>query len=78
MKNMVQNKLKSNSGESIAEVLVAVLISAFALLILAGTVNTASNMITKSQESMKEFYLESNEKAVSGSDRNYTITAGSG
>ena len=63
MGNRVSSKLKSTSGESIAETLVAVLISAFALLMLAGTVNTASNLITNSQASLKTYYKDYNNLA---------------
>lgn len=66
MENRVIRKLMSTSGESIAETLVAVLISAFALLMLAGTVNTASNLITNSQTSMKTYYNDYNELADPG------------
>ena len=78
---VIRKKLKSTSGESIAETLVAVLISAFALLMLAGTINTASNLITKGQDSMEKYYEESNELAEADiSSKNYTIepTTGSG
>ncbi len=54
------NKLKSTSGESIAETLVAVLIAAFALLMLAGSVNTSSNLITQSQSKLEEYYSKNN------------------
>ncbi len=60
MKHLVINKLKSNSGESIAETLVAVLIAAVALLMLAGTVNTASNLISNSQDKLKQYYEANN------------------
>ena len=60
IKQLMKNKLKSNDGESIAETLVAVLIAAFALLMLAGTVNTSSNLITKSQNTLKEYYESEN------------------
>lgn len=66
MVNKVKNKLRSTSGESIAETLVAVLISAFALLMLAGTVNSASNLITKSQDSLKTYYKDYNDLASPG------------
>lgn len=49
-------KLRSTSGESIAETLVAVLIAALALLMLAGTVNSSSRIITKSQTNMERYY----------------------
>ncbi len=54
------NKLKSTSGESIAETLVSVLISAFALMMLAGTINTASNLITNSQTKLENYYQANN------------------
>ena len=67
MGNRIRKKLKNSSGESIAETLVAVLISAFALLMLAGTVNSASNLITKSQNSLKTYYKDYNDLADPGS-----------
>ncbi len=63
MGDRVSKKLKSTSGESIAETLVAVLIAAFALLMLAGTVNTASNLITNSQATLKTYYRDYNNLA---------------
>ena len=75
MKNIVFNKLKSTSGESIAETLVAVLISAFALLMLAGTVNTASNLITGSQNNLEEYYESNNTLADLKSVTPETYTA---
>lgn len=74
MVNKVSNKLKSTSGESIAETLVAVLISAFALLMLAGTVNTASNLITNSQASLKSYYKDYNDLADPGTGAGATAT----
>ncbi len=78
MGNAVWNKLKSNSGESIAETLVAVLIAAFALLMLAGTINSATNLITKSQNSLKAYYQLNNkiEKRETGSADNYSVENG--
>ena len=49
-------KLRSTSGESIAETLVAVLIAALALLMLAGTVNSSSRIITNSKTNMERYY----------------------
>ena len=63
LKGAAGKKLKSNSGESIAETLVAVLISAFALLMLAGTINTASNLITKGQDNLGKYYAANNNLA---------------
>ena len=56
----VQSKLKSRIGESIAETLVAVLIAAFALLMLAGTVNTSSNLVINSRNKLNEYYEYNN------------------
>lgn len=72
---VVRDKLKSTSGESIAETLVAVLISAFALLMLAGTVNTSSNLITRSQDSLGNYYEANNGLTVreSGSEAKVSI-----
>ena len=60
MRDHVIKKLHSSSGESIAETLVAVLISAFALLMLAGTINSASNMITNSKNTLDDYYQKNN------------------
>ncbi len=77
MKNRLLNKLKSNSGESITETLVAVLIAALALLMLAGTVNTASNLITQSQDKLTEYYSLNNEienrTSSSNSEGTFTV-----
>ena len=49
-------KLKSRAGESIAETLVALLISALALLMLAGAVTTAARVVELSREKMTDYY----------------------
>ena len=55
MKKLFQ-KLNSCRGESIGEVLVALLISALALVMLAGMISASSRMITKSKTELKEYY----------------------
>ena len=60
---MMRAKLNSICGESIAETLVAVLIAAFALLMLAGTINTATRIITNSQNKLEDYY-DANNKLV--------------
>ena len=78
-------KLRDKSGESIAETLVAVLIAAFALLMLAGTVNTSTNLVLKSQKLLSDsedgYYVKNNamEKRDESSKENtitITITGG--
>ena len=49
-------KLKSRAGESIAETLVALLISALALLMLAGAVSSAARVVTGSSNKLKQYY----------------------
>ena len=60
MSHLFLYKIKNNSGESIAETLVAVLIAAFALLMLAGTVNTSTNLITRIQNKLEAYYKADN------------------
>ena len=51
----MHHKLKSKKGESITEVLVALLISALAIVLLAGMVNASTNMILKSKDKMEKY-----------------------
>lgn len=51
----MHHKLKSKKGESITEVLVALLISALAIVLLAGMVNASTNMILKSKNKMEKY-----------------------
>ena len=52
IKTKLRKKIKSPSGESIAETLVALLIAALALVMLAGAMTAASNMIAVSRKKM--------------------------
>ena len=56
MKQRFFAKLNSRAGESIAETLIALLISALALVMLAGAVSSAANVVTKSKKAMAEYY----------------------
>jgi len=82
MKDRMTRKLKSRSGESIAETLVAVLIAAFGLLMLAGTINSASNLITNSKKKLSEYYEANNTLAsatsTSGTDGSVSINEATG
>lgn len=57
-KNMrlVLCKLKSRKGESIGETLIALLISALALVMLAGAISSTANMIAASDKQMGKYY----------------------
>ena len=56
MKKAFKKKLRSKAGESITETLVALLISALALVMLAGAISSASGMITKSRTKLDRYY----------------------
>lgn len=50
------NKLRSRTGETITETLVSVLISALALVMLAGAITAASNIIKRSRNALSNYY----------------------
>lgn len=56
MKQWIKRKLHSRAGESIGETLVAVLISALALVILAGAIGAATRIVTRSNAAVKTHY----------------------
>lgn len=49
-------KLHSQSGETIGETLVALLISSLALVMLATMISSTVNLVSKSQTKMDEYY----------------------
>ena len=54
-------KLNDEKGESIAEVLVAILVACFGLLILATMITVSSKLIKESQSRIEEYYLKLND-----------------
>ena len=60
MKKTAIAKLRSRAGESIAETLVALLISALALMMLAGAVSSGMRIVTNSSARLDDYYKESN------------------
>ena len=56
LRESLSKKLKGNAGESIAEVLIALLIAALALTMLASVITTAAKTITKSKQQMDAYY----------------------
>ena len=60
MKTKALNKLNKNKGETISEVLVALLISSLALVMLASMISATSKMIIKSKEKMTYYYEANN------------------
>lgn len=73
-------KLKNSRGESMAEVLIALLIAALALTMLASVISTSSRIITQTKEKMKLYYEENDKLSVQGASSNtmeLTITVSS-
>ena len=60
MKAKIVKRLSGKAGESIAETLIALLISSLALLMLAGAVTTAQRLINQSRGFMEKYYEASN------------------
>ena len=60
LQQRMKKKIKSNMGDSIAEVLIALLIAAVALVMLASMINASANMITRSATFMNNYYSTSN------------------
>lgn len=56
MVKTVRSKLRDTSGESIAETLIALLVSALALMMLAGAVDASTHVITRSKDKMTDYY----------------------
>ena len=57
----IMKKIKSQAGETIAEVLIALLISSVALVMLAGMIASTTNLVTRSKSKMEAYYA-ANEK----------------
>lgn len=51
----LKRRLKNNSGESITEVLVALLVSTLGIVLLAGMINSSTIMINNSKEKIASF-----------------------
>lgn len=56
MGTRLRKRIKSENGESIAEVLVALLIAAIALMMLASMISSTVSMVNKSKTKMDEYY----------------------
>ena len=53
-------KLCSNTGETIGETLVALLISSLALLMLAGAITAATRVVDRSKTAIADYYVADN------------------
>lgn len=56
--NTAVRKLKSRSGETIAETLVALLIAALALVMLAGAIQAGTHIIDRSRDTFSDYYAQ--------------------
>jgi len=78
MLKRTMKKLRSCAGESIGETLIALLISALALLMLAGAVSSASKIVTRNKAAMEKYFgtdEEMSQKAIQAKwDGNKNIT----
>lgn len=63
-KRYVMKKVKDTSGETLIEVLAALLISALAILMLGQAVGSSVRMIRNSEDFMNEYYTANNVLAV--------------
>lgn len=73
MKKLKQ-KLRSRAGESISETLVAVLISALALVMLAGAMSAATSVVNRSRDKLNEYYNGNETMMESGTELTQGIT----
>lgn len=62
--NKAIRKLKQRSGESLTEVLVALLIGTLALAMLASMIGSTTRLIRQSQETMEAYYARTAELAT--------------
>jgi len=75
MHKRILRKVKSRAGETIAEVLVALLISSVALVMLASMIASTTNMVTRSKDRMDDYYNanEELEKQIGAGDVSFSI-----
>lgn len=66
MLKKLKSRLKGQQGESIAEVLIAVLVSAVGLTLLALMISTTARTVTYSKTTIKTYVSESNRLAEKG------------
>ena len=60
LKNRIRDRLRNQDGDSIAEVLIALLISSLALVMLASMITSSTKIITGSKTKMNDYYAACN------------------
>lgn len=73
MMKAIRRKLSSKLGDSIGEVLVALLISSLALMMLASMITSSTHLILNSKDKLESYYQQNNKL----SSRTGTTTASS-
>ena len=68
IRKAIKRKINSRRGDSIAEVLIALLISSLALVMLASMITSSANMINSSKKKLNAYYEESAKLAVPPGD----------
>ena len=72
------SKLKSRSGETLAETLIAVLISALALVLLLTMITGSSRLIQNGEDKMKEMYEKPMAEKIVFSYKEQVVAASGG
>jgi Tfp pilus assembly protein PilV len=67
MRKKIRSRLKSNRGESLGEVLIAVMISALGLVLLASMINGAKEAVIRSKETVST-YMTANNRLVENTE----------
>lgn len=70
----LKRKLHNKTGETIAETLVALLISALALVMLAGAISSTAKVITTSDKKMGEYYSKDAALASQSGTNNMNVS----
>ena len=74
VKNRLIRKIKSRAGESLAEVLIAVLIIAVSAMLLAGMISSTLSIVTRSEAAYEEYYQENEKLETFSSSTPSTVT----
>ena len=70
----ILEKWRSKRGESLTEVLAAVVVGGLSILLMAMAISTASNMVRQSNDSMRTYYAANNDLADPGSSADFEGT----
>jgi len=75
MAKKLRARLRSRAGESISEVLIALLISSLGLVLLAGMISASVRMLQRNEENMTSYITGGNTLAAQPSqDKNGNVT----